>query len=82
MFKMVGNHYITSRPTGEIEGISFVHLTSKDVVRHRIVQDIVDAYNNKSPKKNPVESYRPISLPHHDAEADIERLNVGDGWPN
>ncbi len=36
---------------GEIEGISFVHLTSKDVVRHRIVQDIVDAYNNKSPKE-------------------------------
>jgi phosphate starvation-inducible PhoH-like protein len=28
----------------DIEGLSFVHLTSKDVVRHRIVQDIVDAY--------------------------------------
>ena len=27
-----------------IDGLSFVHLTSKDVVRHRIVQDIVDAY--------------------------------------
>jgi phosphate starvation-inducible protein PhoH len=24
--------------------LSFVHLSSKDVVRHRIVQDIVDAY--------------------------------------
>jgi len=35
---------------GDIEGISFVHLTSKDVVRHRIVQDIVDAYDNKSNK--------------------------------
>jgi len=35
---------------GGIEGISFVHLTSKDVVRHRIVQDIVEAYNNKPPK--------------------------------
>jgi len=35
---------------GDIEGISFVHLTSKDVVRHRIVQDIVEAYNNKPPK--------------------------------
>jgi phosphate starvation-inducible PhoH-like protein len=27
-----------------IEGVAFVHLSSRDVVRHRIVQDIVDAY--------------------------------------
>jgi phosphate starvation-inducible PhoH-like protein len=27
-----------------IEGVSFVHLGSRDVVRHRIVADIVDAY--------------------------------------
>jgi phosphate starvation-inducible PhoH-like protein len=27
-----------------IDGLAWVHLTSKDVVRHRIVQDIVDAY--------------------------------------
>jgi phosphate starvation-inducible PhoH-like protein len=27
-----------------IGGLAFVHLTSRDVVRHRIVQDIVDAY--------------------------------------
>jgi phosphate starvation-inducible PhoH-like protein len=27
-----------------IDGLTFVHLTNKDVVRHRIVQDIVDAY--------------------------------------
>ncbi len=27
-----------------IDGLAFVHLSSKDVVRHRIVQDIVDAY--------------------------------------
>ncbi|HEY4377968.1 MAG TPA: PhoH family protein [Acidimicrobiales bacterium] len=27
-----------------IEGLSFVRLSSRDVVRHRIVQDIVDAY--------------------------------------
>ncbi len=27
-----------------IDGVEFVHLTSRDVVRHRIVQDIVDAY--------------------------------------
>ncbi|MPY94370.1 MAG: AAA family ATPase [Acidimicrobiia bacterium] len=29
---------------GDIEGLAFVHLTSRDVVRHRIVQDIVNAY--------------------------------------
>ena len=28
----------------DIDGLSFVRLSSKDVVRHRIVQDIVDAY--------------------------------------
>ena len=35
-----------------INGLEWVHLTSKDVVRHRIVQDIVDAYEraNVSPK--------------------------------
>jgi phosphate starvation-inducible PhoH-like protein len=30
-----------------IEGISFVHLGSRDVVRHRIVADIVAAYDNQ-----------------------------------
>ncbi len=29
---------------GRIEGLTFVRLTGRDVVRHRIVQDIVDAY--------------------------------------
>ena len=28
-----------------INGISFVHMTRKDVVRHKIVADIVDAYD-------------------------------------
>lgn len=32
------------RILGGIDGLSFVRLTSADVVRHRIVQDIVDAY--------------------------------------
>jgi phosphate starvation-inducible PhoH-like protein len=31
-----------------IDGLSWVHLTSKDVVRHKIVQDIVDAYERAS----------------------------------
>jgi phosphate starvation-inducible PhoH-like protein len=30
-----------------IEGLAFVHLTKRDVVRHRIVQDIVDAYERQ-----------------------------------
>ncbi|MGH9169825.1 MAG: PhoH family protein [Acidimicrobiales bacterium] len=30
---------------GAIEGIAFVHLTEADVVRHRIVRDIVSAYD-------------------------------------
>jgi phosphate starvation-inducible protein PhoH and related proteins len=32
-----------------IDGLAFVHLTSKDVVRHRIVQAIVDAYERVGP---------------------------------
>jgi phosphate starvation-inducible PhoH-like protein len=36
------------RVLGGIEGLEFVHLTSRDVVRHRIVQDIVDAYERAS----------------------------------
>jgi phosphate starvation-inducible protein PhoH and related proteins len=32
------------RILGDIDGLEFVRLTSRDVVRHRIVQDIVDAY--------------------------------------
>jgi phosphate starvation-inducible PhoH-like protein len=32
------------RTLAGIDGIAFVHLGSRDVVRHRIVQDIVDAY--------------------------------------
>ncbi len=30
----------------EIKGISFIHFTSKDVIRHKIVKDIIDAYQN------------------------------------
>jgi len=32
----------------DIDGIEFVHLSNRDVVRHRIVQDIVDAYEKAS----------------------------------
>jgi phosphate starvation-inducible PhoH-like protein len=36
-----------------IDGLSFVRLTSGDVVRHRIVQDIVDAYARHHPNRQP-----------------------------
>ena len=29
---------------GAVDGVAFVHLTQRDVVRHRIVADIVAAY--------------------------------------
>ncbi|HEY8058909.1 MAG TPA: PhoH family protein, partial [Acidimicrobiales bacterium] len=32
----------------DIDGLAFIRLGSKDVVRHRIVQDIVDAYDKAS----------------------------------
>jgi phosphate starvation-inducible PhoH-like protein len=35
---------------GGIEGLAFVHLSSRDVVRHRIVQDIVNAYAAARPR--------------------------------
>ncbi len=34
-----------------IEGVDFVHLSSRDVVRHRIVADIVDAYERAAPSE-------------------------------
>ncbi len=37
------------RILGDVDGIEFVHLGSKDVVRHKIVQDIVDAYEKATP---------------------------------
>ena len=36
-----------------IDGLEWVRLTSADVVRHRIVQDIVDAYERATPAEPP-----------------------------
>ena len=33
---------------GDIDGVAFSRLSGRDVVRHRIVQDIVNAYENRS----------------------------------
>ncbi len=40
------------RILGEIDGLSFVRLGSKDVVRHSIVQAIVDAYETDDSRNN------------------------------
>ncbi len=39
------------RVLGDVEGIEFTHLASRDVVRHKIVQDIVDAYDKADATK-------------------------------
>jgi phosphate starvation-inducible PhoH-like protein len=39
----------------EIEGISFVHLGGKDVVRHQIVQEIVEAYGRYGQQRLPAD---------------------------
>ncbi len=36
---------------GDVEGVSFIQLSRKDVVRHRIVADIVDAYEKAEGKE-------------------------------
>lgn len=36
---------------GKVEGIEFIHFASKDVVRHRLVQKIVAAYESHGKKK-------------------------------
>ena len=33
----------------DVRGIGFVELTDKDVVRHRLVKDIIEAYNKENP---------------------------------
>jgi phosphate starvation-inducible protein PhoH and related proteins len=38
---------------GAIDGLAFVRLSARDVVRHRIVQEIVDAYERASSSGEP-----------------------------
>jgi phosphate starvation-inducible protein PhoH len=35
-----------------VDGVSFVYLDKKDVVRHRLVKDIINAYEEFSVKNN------------------------------
>lgn len=43
----------------EIEDIHFAELTSSDVVRHRLVSDIVDAYDRFEAETRPVGPHMP-----------------------
>ena len=54
-----------------IEGISFSHFNSKDVVRHRLVQKIVEAYDEHD-RKNVT------SLPHQDSRGGTKRASEHD----
>ena len=42
-----------------IEGIEFCHLGARDVVRHKIVQDIVEAYRRFGEQRDAAAAERP-----------------------
>lgn len=42
----------TKKILGRIDGIGFIELTEKDVVRHRLVQDIIKAYDKHNTAKS------------------------------
>ena len=44
----IDNILIDLRRLKNIDGIGFAHLTSKDVVRHKLVREIIDAYEAES----------------------------------
>jgi phosphate starvation-inducible PhoH-like protein len=46
---------VVERILADIEGISFVHLGGKDVVRHQIVQEIVEAYGRYGQQQLPAD---------------------------
>jgi phosphate starvation-inducible PhoH-like protein len=43
-----------------IDGVAFVRLTGSDVVRHRIVQDIVNAYDQRDAERAAAEAAREL----------------------
>jgi phosphate starvation-inducible PhoH-like protein len=49
------------RILGGIDGLAFVHLTGRDVVRHRIVAEIVDAYERAGTETTSTDGGRPRS---------------------
>ncbi len=51
-----------------IQGISFVYLDKSDVVRHRLVRDVIDAYERRAREKMPTEERR------HEERREEDRL--------
>jgi phosphate starvation-inducible PhoH-like protein len=37
----------------DVQGIRMVYFTKRDVVRHRLVQDIIEAYEKAEKRKSP-----------------------------
>jgi phosphate starvation-inducible PhoH-like protein len=40
-----------TRILNDLKGIGFVELSEKDVVRHRLVRDIIEAYQRETPEE-------------------------------
>ncbi len=58
-----------------IQGISFVYLDKSDVVRHRLVRDIIDAYEKRSREKMPAEERRHEER-RHEERREEDRLKT------
>lgn len=69
---------LSEAPTllGGIQGIAFVYLDKSDVVRHRLVRDIIDAYENRTKTNNPQEERR------RNARREEDRFNPFASKPN
>ena len=46
---------------GDVDGLTFVHLDGSDIVRHKIVAEIVAAYERDSARKSTTASRKPIT---------------------
>jgi phosphate starvation-inducible PhoH-like protein len=60
---------------GGIQGISFVYLDKSDVVRHRLVRDIIDAYEKRTREKMPAEERRHEER-RHEERREEDRLKA------
>ncbi|MDH5346497.1 MAG: PhoH family protein, partial [Nitrospira sp.] len=51
----------------DIEGIAFIYFDEKDVVRHRLVQDIIKAYDRHQAvsSRDSQQTREPLSSPQH-----------------
>ncbi len=58
-----------------IQGISFVYLDKSDVVRHRLVRDIIDAYEKRSREKMPADERRHEER-RHEERREEDRLKT------